>query len=625
MTEDMPQDSSRPQEAPKDSGVSSKGQLSNPAGEYVTVQSNQESQPPGSHNNQNNKKYDLGVLFVHGIGNQKPGDTFKDIYKPLKEEIEENKEILFIELNKSITEAECAVDTKGPQSQNKRANVIFRESNWNGSGGVSNTPTGRWECAKGTVKAFLYITHALASVVLFGKLRIILGIIIAASMVIQYDLFNKSFKYAGEIYGYLKDCCHIDTILITALVAVTFFLLWKFWDIFLKVINLFMSRKILHLIRCKYLSSKDILIILYQQINNVVTHGYTLGANNYILQVIKDISDLRDESKKVIIIAHSMGGFLTHEALKSFISITPNTIYFNGVGSGLGPVTILRNRLLGKLELNKKYTKAWRVFFVVTISLVLFLIWYVCSIYKIVTYLILTLRGDSINFPIYAAIAPLLIIAFKAFLFISKRRVFEGQDNNFLQGVSWKEYAHFTDFVGNSATYVYGNHVELYRFMSSGRGFPIHVMPAYFNKGSIVLKSICDDILDILHGIPGRRPAYKEVVKLCMRLNVTLIATMFFGVLVLLMPYNNHISGGNLDLGKFILSLVPSFVIMITFGFSLNLHWGTWSGHAIWEKSATDPNKKYAKERHMQLITVVLGILFLVIFFGVYAVLDRST
>lgn len=608
MAEESPQNSSKPQETSQDSGVSSEGQSSNPTGENAVVQSNQKSPTVTNQNSQSNKKYDLGVLFVHGIRLQKPGDTFEEMYEPIKEEIRENKEILFIELNKSIAEAECAVVTKGPQSQNKRTNVIFRESNWNGLGGNSSIPTGKWEYGKGALKAILYIIHALASVVLFGKLRIILGIIIAASMVIQYDVFNKSFNYAGEIYRYLKGCCHVDTILIAALVAVTFFLLWKFWGIFLKVINLIMSGEILHLIRCKILSFKDILIILYQQINNVVTYGYTLGANNYISQVTEDISDLRDESKKVMIIAHSMGGFLTHEALKSFISITPNTIYFNGVGSGLGPVTILRNRLLGKLELNKKYTTAWRVFSVVTISLGLFSFWYIRSIYEIATYLILTLRGDSINFPICAVIAPLLIIVFKAFLFISKRRVFEGQDNNFLQGVSWKEYAHFTDFIGNSATYVYGNHVELYRFMSSGRGFPIHVMPAYFNKGSIVLKSICDDILDILYGIPGRRPAYKEVIKLCMCLNFTLIATMFFGALVLLMLYNNHILGGNLDLGKFILSLVPSFVIMITFGFSLNLHWGTWSGHAIWEKNATDPNKKYAEKRHMQLMTVVLGI-----------------
>ena len=610
MAEELSQNSSKPQEASKDSGVIVEVQPSNSTGKSVAVQSNQNSQAPTTQNNQNNKKYDLGVLFVHGIGSQQKGDTFEEMYEPIKEEIRENKEILFSELSKSNTEAMCEVVNKGSQGEAKRADVIFRESNWNGSGGKSNTPAGWGEYLIGAIKAILYIVHALASVVLFGKLRIILGIIIAASMVIQYDVFNKSFNYAGEIYRYLKGCCHVDTILIAALVAVIFFLLWKFWGIFLKVINLIMSGEILHLIRCKILSFKDILIILYQQINNVVTYGYTLGANDYISQVTEDISDLRDESKKVMIIAHSMGGFLTHEALKSFISITPNTIYFNGVGSGLGPVTILRNRLLGKLELNKKYTTAWWVFFAVTISLVLLSVLYILSIYEIATYLILTLKGDSINFPIYAVIAPLLIIAFKTFLFILKRRTFEGQDNNFLQGISWKEYAHFTDFVGNSATYVYGNHVELYRFLSSGRWWIIHMMPAYFNKRSILLKSVCDDILDILYGIPGRRPAYKEVVKLCMRLHTTLIVTMFFGALILLMLYNNHILGGNLDPGKFVLSLVPSFVIMITFGFSVNLHWGTWSGHAIWEKSATDPNKKYAKEIHTKFMTVVLGIFY---------------
>lgn len=41
MAEDMPQDSSRPQDTSQDSGVSSEGQLSNPAGESAAAQSNQ--------------------------------------------------------------------------------------------------------------------------------------------------------------------------------------------------------------------------------------------------------------------------------------------------------------------------------------------------------------------------------------------------------------------------------------------------------------------------------------------------------------------------------------------------------------------------------------------------------
>lgn len=70
MAEDLPQDSSRPQDTSKDSGVIVEVQSSNSTGKSVAVQSNQNSQAPTTQNNQNNKKYDLGVLFVHGIGDQ---------------------------------------------------------------------------------------------------------------------------------------------------------------------------------------------------------------------------------------------------------------------------------------------------------------------------------------------------------------------------------------------------------------------------------------------------------------------------------------------------------------------------------------------------------------------------
>lgn len=83
MTEELSQDSSRPQETSKDSGVSSEVQLSNSTGKSVAVQSNQKSQAVTKQNNQNNKKYDLGVLFVHGIGFQERGDVFNEIYQQL--------------------------------------------------------------------------------------------------------------------------------------------------------------------------------------------------------------------------------------------------------------------------------------------------------------------------------------------------------------------------------------------------------------------------------------------------------------------------------------------------------------------------------------------------------------
>lgn len=78
MAEELPQNSSGSQVASKDSGVIAGVQSSNSTGKSATVQ-----------NNQSNKKYDLGVLFVHGIGKQKPGDTFETMFWPIKNKLEE--------------------------------------------------------------------------------------------------------------------------------------------------------------------------------------------------------------------------------------------------------------------------------------------------------------------------------------------------------------------------------------------------------------------------------------------------------------------------------------------------------------------------------------------------------
>ncbi|WP_297606465.1 hypothetical protein [uncultured Rothia sp.] len=599
MAEELPQNSSGSQVASKDSGVIAGVQSSNSTGKSATVQSNQNSQAPTTQNNQNNKKYDLGVLFIHGIGIQKPGDTFKEMYKPLKEEIVENKEILFVELNKSITKAECAVVTKGPQSQNKRANVIFRESNWNGLGGGSSTPTGRWEYLIGALKAILYIVHALGNAILFGGLRVILGI----------TLGLYAIKHITEIYEFLRVFMYIGYFLVGALIICIIFLVWKYFDVVLKVFNLFKSRKVLVFLKDKIY----LLVIWYQQINNVVTYGYTQKANGYIQQITDDICKIQSESKKVMIVAHSMGGFLSFEVLKSLISIPPNTIYFNGVGSGIGPVKVLRSGPLERLNLATKNTPCvnkhivWIWFSVSAIFWALLSVLYIHAIYDICVCTVTVLRGEIIDFPIFSLLVITLVFAIRITLLLLRKKT-----DDFLKNVSRKEYVHFLDFVGNSATHTYGNYVELYRFMSSGDWYKIHVLPAYFNKHSILLKSICDDILDILFEIPGRRPVYREVKNLRTRLNILLFAavSILSGVLLCL----SQSGCANLDFRKYILFSIPSFIIMATFGFLINEHFGTWFGHATWDKDSDDPDRKYAKEWHMQIFTFLISLLY--VFFG---------
>lgn len=129
MAEDLPQDSSKPQETSPDSGVSSEGQLSNLMGKNSEVQSNQKPQAQTKQNNQNNKKYDLGVLFVHGIGSQQKGDTFKAIYPSIRDEFNSNGRFKYRELSKISDESFEVIGEISDGKSTKK--VIFRESNWN--------------------------------------------------------------------------------------------------------------------------------------------------------------------------------------------------------------------------------------------------------------------------------------------------------------------------------------------------------------------------------------------------------------------------------------------------------------------------------------------------------------
>lgn len=125
MAEDMPQDPSRPQETSRDSGVIVEVQSSNSTGKSVAVQSNQNSQAPTTQNNQNNKKYDLGVLFVHGIGKQCRGETFKGMYYPIIDELKSQN----ISVNEVSINDNSAITVVSRDNLSK--SILFQESHWN--------------------------------------------------------------------------------------------------------------------------------------------------------------------------------------------------------------------------------------------------------------------------------------------------------------------------------------------------------------------------------------------------------------------------------------------------------------------------------------------------------------
>lgn len=199
MAEELSQDSSRPQETSQDSGVSSEGKLSNSTGKSVTVQSNQNSQAPTTQNNKNNKKYDLGVLFVHGIGFQNQGDTFKAIYPSIKNEFESNGAYKYKEVvlsNNDAPEIEAKITCDGQVKD-----VFFCESNWHGSSATYGD-----EPVCKILKRWISNLQAVLWLIYFMGLRIsharIFGFLFSVSLVFLYMLLHSKWQ---EIQPNLYD------------------------------------------------------------------------------------------------------------------------------------------------------------------------------------------------------------------------------------------------------------------------------------------------------------------------------------------------------------------------------------------------------------------------------------
>lgn len=284
MTEDLSQNSSGSQDTSQDSGVSSEGQLSNPTGENTAAQNNQKSQTVTNQNSQGSKKYDLGVLFVHGIGFQKPGDTFKTMFWPIKDKVEE-----FMNQGKSngtvnLTQAYygsgkynfqinntplTGVDMQVSDSNGYKS-IAFRESYWHGKN-INKQDANFLD----NIKIFQAVLRLFFLKVLQPRLSTILFIIFIGFMLrsLGTSSFLSIFKDDGLQW---------------VIVAFIFGLLALFLIIFILM---------------KISEIKSVIKSLWGQIK-ISKLGY---ASNYIKMVSSDINLIMNESKNILIISHSMG------------------------------------------------------------------------------------------------------------------------------------------------------------------------------------------------------------------------------------------------------------------------------------------------------------------------------
>ena len=542
MAEDLPQDLLRPQDTSKDSGVSSEGQLSNPTGESVALQSNQNSQASITQNNQNNKKYDLGVLFVHGIGNQKKGETFKAMYDPIKNELGKDKNLLFIETYKGSTEARCSLVDRRPSKAYKKADIIFREANWHASDADDKPATNISTQHKlfGFARSVAFV---ISSIFLWPVYFIGLRIFMESARARRFLLI--AFIYINIVAIFmtyiLKDGGRIKNIregllnnpenrLYFAIwVVLTFLLVYvvtQMWNrrfglkVYARALFVCVAFIVLYsiipeaffyvllalsvVLLCRLLYSFvhnfKLISELWNQINESADYIRTGENFRYIQKVGEGVDNLLEESNKVIIVAHSMGEYLSYNYLNQKKSDkSTEDVQLIGVGGGLGLVSLVgklrSSHLDGTISIRSSVTLSLYAAILTVISVVgTILVWwgFTLDIWRLIVVGFVkktsdTLLNSSLENPVFPIetsswLENIRIHFFLLLFLFGLRRFiiqFVGIDKMNNNRFKFYRYSHPCDPVGNSASFFYG---DLVRQFITPNGWFAHGIKTYFGE-----------------------------------------------------------------------------------------------------------------------------------------------
>lgn len=492
-------------DTPEKLGCSPDGQISSSTNTSSSVESGTNSVKSSA------KKYDLGVLFVHGIGKQKAGDTFKGMYEPIKEEfISQN--ISFREVRKNKLSAKVVV-VEGVQSKN----IFFKESHWNNSGASRNKSTkgvlekiGIWilgviQCALLGIyflgvallarflnkKIVTFASAASISIVLMSFSRNDFGVIknLLETPTMESGIRNIFLLTMGLIFLAFPAILWNRPIQVfkraPILASMTLgFILLLIW-LYIVNFNIFecVSKIIAVLLVIATIAlciwKKDEISNYWNQINDSADYISTGKDIKYIQRVERDINYLSKRCDRVIIFAHSMGEYLSYASLERLITNLQNEkIHLVSIGGGQGLVT-----LMGKLKVadGKKVSpgKSFASYcgtaalvaillFVAAFSLVGFSIdmWQICSVLisgdNIVDFINSPMRNKSVlnttewwllNFGLHFFLIMLLFALEIDNIHFVTIKYFN------LQGFEFYRYSHLWDPVGSPAGFFYGDRV----------------------------------------------------------------------------------------------------------------------------------------------------------------------
>lgn len=499
------------------------------------------------------KKYDLGVLFVHGIGRQAPGDTFKAVYPAVINELKSDKSIIVKESD-SKTERENDLYLKISDGGNDKS-ILFREVYWHGEAenirnnnpiyatkteSSSNNVDGEWcEKFKKSIKIFVNLFLGLfwgihIFCLKFSRLK--LGTpVFFVSLVFGFLFFTQKYGHDINMLASAVATRHMSRVALVIAIPVylsVFILIGYALSVlarltegreaikaaFETIIDLLSSRLKNYtyiLLCCVYIFWAIIYVIwgqswsvavvcgvaffllvlfvlkvdlgikeLWLQINESADYIRSKDASNYIDFVKEEIDGVLRESHETMLVAHSMGEYLSYNALLKSKEPASSKVRLVSVGGGLGAVL-----LVGKLRVSNKqgeYSLARSFFkslYIASRDMLIFILFILSWVGFSVDLwgVINTLKVDD---PIYL-IVHLLGIVF-SFGFV-KLVVYTDGISLSEEGFKFYRYSHFWDPVGNFSNYVYSSSVKT---SITPRFHFGHGLSTYFWSGSPGLDGI---------------------------------------------------------------------------------------------------------------------------------------
>lgn len=433
MAEELPQNSSGSQVASKDSGVIDGVQPSNSTGKSATVQ-----------NNQSNKKYDLGVLFVHGIGKQKPGDTFETMFWPIKNKLEEilaqnlpNSSTRIIKGYYKATKRNClktntslvGLDVELQNLDNYK-NIAFRESHWHEKN-INNQDMSFCEIIKEVIDIAQAALRIFLLKILQPRVSTIVFILFVGFMYVSFRAsYFRDFMGENEVNWAVVGgiLCFLGVILICLLVI-------KLPDIG-SLVGQVQSSRLGHL-------------------------------SKYVNTVSSDIRSLINESTDILIVSHSMGGYLAHKAVSQMSGFN-GKIYFVGMGSGLGPMSIIEKPTnCGRGNSCPGFIRRFKIDILVyltlfsLLSIELVTLWFNLSLFfsgrwdNGFIFITRGLSGTPILMCIFINIAIILLVYLVVYTFLNS-----GFKLGYLGEETHYEFYYPADLVGNTSRFVYSRDIN---------------------------------------------------------------------------------------------------------------------------------------------------------------------